>query len=184
MVELGAPALEIHTKELGWGYYLINARAEGMGEMQAKMALAPDDTRLQNELDAIYHHRAREDTMRAVGEHLYHSLLGALEGLWQEYHERTRSQGHVPTLRLTIESSGLMALPWEMMFDEQGEPVVGYAALVRYLPTPARLPPIAASFPLRLLLAVASPSGFRRIEPKAGHLGQDSAFIGYALGKD
>jgi hypothetical protein len=137
--------------------YTVEAAVEGGGSIPPQPLDLPSDGEWQRRLDSLLRQSTDSSTMRQVGEALHSALFpsriarlwaGAVGGLPEDVGLR---------IRLHVDRPELMALPWELIFDD------GYVGLhLRFpivrcldLPTPPRS--LAVGPPLRVLLAAAQP---------------------------
>lgn len=154
--------LDIRIEELGYGFYHIAGRVDELGQTEAKMKLSPDDSQLLSLLESIYAYPAGEQDVRQIGWELAKSLLGPLGGFWGDFRDLVGPPGKAPLapiIRLDILPPALQAFPWEMMLDEDRQPIANFASIVRYRQPPV-VRPVSVRGPLRLLLATAAPDNY------------------------
>ena len=138
---------------------------------QTRLALDPRDAELRGLLDRLRPRTLDEAGVQRLGGLLFEGLLnGEVGALYREARGRARAQGAPLRLLLTPGSADLAELPWEFMYDSTLRhhlvltPDVRLARnLISARPINAR----AVGFPLRVLLATASPQRLEgvRLEP-------------------
>ena len=119
----------------------------------------PDDSEFQHLLARLYALDSDEADLTELGRRLFAALFSG-----QARDVLARSQGMLTTgqrlrLRLSIsaEEGKLAALPWELLDDPDGGALaLTEMPIVRYLPLATRVPTVAASLPLKVLLTGAA----------------------------
>src|SRR4051794_22967830 len=138
------------------------------------MRLPFDDLVLQNRLQALQiallrsgTTRRRIDTPEAhtverFGEELWDALFsGDIRSRFEASRSEARRLDAGMRIKLRFEDASLAALPWEYLFDAgRGDYVTLSAStpVVRYIPLPQVMEPLAVRPPLRVLGMIASPT--------------------------
>jgi hypothetical protein len=116
--------------------------------------------------------RARSNkggTIQDFGGRLFDAVFsGDIEHLFRSSMDTAARAGKGLRIRLRLpEDSELHTRPWEFLFDtECGEflAVREHTPLIRYLPVAQPIPPITVEGPLRILVALASPTDHPRLD--------------------
>ncbi|MBC8162557.1 MAG: CHAT domain-containing protein, partial [Roseiflexaceae bacterium] len=122
----------------------------------------PEDEAFQQLLARLARLEADEAMLQAIGRRLFAALF---HGPARDVLARTQglcAEGQQLRLKLSIaaEEGKLAALPWELLDDPDGGPLVlTNTPLVRYLPVSARVPTVATTLPLKVLLTAAASGG-------------------------
>lgn len=111
----------------------------------------------------------RGGTIQDFGGKLFDAVIaGDIEHLFRSSLDTAARAGQGLRIRLRLpEDSDLHARPWEFLFDtECGEflAVREQTPLIRYLPVAQPIPPITVEGPLRILVALASPTDHPRLD--------------------
>lgn len=127
-------------------------------------------------LDDIYgglrQRRARSTKLTGVqdfGGRLFDAVFkGDIEHLFRSSLEASFRTGKGLRIRLRLpDESELHSRPWEFLFDTECQEFLAvreHTPLVRYLPVAQPIPPITVDGPLRILVALASPSDHPRLD--------------------
>ena len=137
--------------------YPFSLRAPG-GDASGSF-IFPDDSEFQHLIARLYALDSDEAGLTQLGRRLFATLFSG-----QARDVLARSQGMLTAgqrlrLRLSIsaEEGKLAALPWELLDDPDGGAVaLTEMPIVRYLPVAIRVPTVAASLPLKVLLTGAA----------------------------
>jgi len=137
----------------------------------------PFDTQEENELLAeIYgglrQRRARSGkggTIQDFGGKLFEAVFsGDIEHLFRSSLDTASRAGKGLRIRLRLpEDSELHARPWEFLFDTECREFLAvreHTPLIRYLPVAQPIPPITVEGPLRVLVALSSPTDHPRLD--------------------
>jgi hypothetical protein len=158
--------------------YTVEAAASDGGSVSPHSLALPRDRAFELDLSRVLQQRTDADVLRAVGSALAHALFPPpITRLWAAARGRLEAQMGL-RLRLHIDQPELMALPWELLYDE------GFIGLhlgfpvVRYLDVADRPKPLAVEPPLRILVAMAQPHDQRPVDGAA-----ELAAIAPALGE-
>jgi hypothetical protein len=99
-----------------------------------------------------------DDTLRQVGAMLFRALFRdqAREQLTASLRKLDEGQSLRLRLNIPAEAAEVAALPWEFLHDPEGDALaLTNVSVVRYLPQPTAVRPLAARPPLRVLLTAA-----------------------------
>jgi len=137
----------------------------------------PFDTEQENKaLSQIYgdlrQRRGRSsqaNTIEDFGGKLFDSVFaGDIEHLFRSSLDSSYRAGQGLRVRLRLpEDSELNSRPWEFLFDTESREFLAvreHTPLVRYLPVAQPIPPITVEGPLRVLVALSSPSDHPRLD--------------------
>lgn len=116
--------------------------------------------------------RGREigaDTVQAFGGRLFEAVFsGDIEHLFRSSLDVVSRAGKGLRIRLRLpENSELQLRPWEFLFDTESMEFLAvreHTPIVRYLPVAHPLQPIAVEGPLRVLVALSSPTDYPRLD--------------------
>jgi hypothetical protein len=116
--------------------------------------------------------RARSNqggTIQDFGGRLFDAVFsGDIEHLFRSSLDTSFRSGKGLRIRLRLpEDSELHARPWEFLFDTENREFLAvreHTPLVRYLPVAQPIPPITVEGPLRILVALASPTDHPRLD--------------------
>lgn len=113
--------------------------------------------------------RGKGGTIQDFGGKLFDAVFsGDIEHLFRASLDTVARAGKGLRIRLRLpEDSELHARPWEFLFDtECGEflAVRENTPLIRYLPVAQPIPPISVEGPLRVLVALSSPTDHPRLD--------------------
>ncbi|MFN8492368.1 MAG: SUMF1/EgtB/PvdO family nonheme iron enzyme [Caldilineaceae bacterium] len=124
-----------------------------------------------------------EQTVQVFGQELFDALIvGEVRNRYDVSQERANQQGKGLRLKLRIQPSQLVSLPWEFLYDPRaGEYICLSRAtpIVRYIELPQPIQPLHTAAPLRVLAMLASPTNLpqldvalekQRVEQAIGHL--------------
>lgn len=108
----------------------------------------------------------RETLVREVGQQLFETVFsGPVAGAYRASQGVAQERGGDVQVLLRLSAPELAALPWETLFDpESGAFVCRREPVVRHVPAPFTPDPLTIRHPLRILAAVASPSGLPRLD--------------------
>lgn len=111
----------------------------------------------------------RETLVREVGQQLFEAVFsGGVAGAYRASQGVAQERGGDVQVLLRLSAPELAALPWETLFDpESGAFVCRREPVVRHVPAPFTPDPLTIRYPLRVLAAVASPSGLPRLDVDA-----------------
>ena len=156
------------------GAFTVRVLRSPAGEATGTMRLPFDSLVLQNRLQALQiallrsgTTRRRVDTPEAhtvekFGEELWDALFsGDIRARFEASRAEARRLDAGMRIKLRFEDASLAALPWEYLFDAgRGDYVTLSAStpVVRYIPLPQVMEPLAVRPPLRVLGLIASPS--------------------------
>lgn len=149
------------------GSYPVQVIESPAGEGQAtfRPPLAGDE--LQEVLERLERRETDQDFLADVGTRLFAALFSG--DVRVRYAESAGLTGAAAGLRirLRLDPPELQALPWELMRDPEKREflVLSKRSLVtRYLHVPRAAPPLQVAPPLRVLVAVAAPQGWPRLD--------------------
>lgn len=108
-------------------------------------------------------------TIEDFGGRLFDAVFsGDIEHLFRSSLESASRSGKGLRVRLRLpEDSELHVRPWEFLFDTESREFLAvreHTPLVRYLPVAQPIPPITVEGPLRVLVALSSPSDHPRLD--------------------
>jgi len=108
-------------------------------------------------------------TIQDFGSKLFDAVFtGDIEHLFRSSLDTATRTGKGLRIRLRLpEDSELHARPWEFLFDTESREFLAVrenTPLIRYLPVAQPIPPITVEGPLRVLVALASPSDHPRLD--------------------
>lgn len=142
--------------------------------MDVKWPFSPDE---ENELlteiyGGLRKRRGREigaDTVQAFGGRLFEAVFsGDIEHLFRSSLDTVSRTGKGLRIRLRLpENSELQLRPWEFLFDTESREFLAvreHTPIVRYLPVAHPLQQIAVEGPLRVLVALSSPTDYPRLD--------------------
>lgn len=154
-------------------------RAASGGEPTAVMRLDVDEL-LENRdaleksvlLSTVSARRAlpvEEEQLRAVGRQLFEFLFtGPINSVYRASLMVAQQEGERLRIVLRLNAPELAALPWEALWDpEVGTYTCMREPLVRHVPAPYTLDPLAVEPPLRILGIAASPRGLPELDVDA-----------------
>ncbi|GAP64599.1 hypothetical protein ARMA_3022 [Ardenticatena maritima] len=108
-------------------------------------------------------HVPPEQTVRAVGERLFHLVFAdEVATLWRRSLDAARQNGQGVRVRLRLESPALHALPWELLYDPYQHAFIAVSArtpIVRYLNIPQAAHTTHVDGAVRMLVIIAAPHG-------------------------
>lgn len=111
---------------------------------------------------------SEEQTVQRFGGALFEALFqGAIRERYLTSLERVSGTERGLRLRLHIDPPELMVLPWEFLYDAQGNEFIGlsrWTPLIRYVDTGKAPRPVRVGQRLRILGMVASPHGEARLD--------------------
>ncbi|MFL5674978.1 MAG: CHAT domain-containing protein [Chloroflexota bacterium] len=162
------------------GAFTVRVLRSPAGEATGTMRLPFDDLVLQNRLQALQiallrsgTTRRRIDTPEAhtverFGEELWDALFsGDIRSRFEASRSEARRLDAGMRIKLRFEDASLAALPWEYLFDAARGDYVTLSAstpVVRYIPLPQVMAPLAVRPPLRVLGLIASPSDLDELD--------------------
>ncbi|MGX4643211.1 CHAT domain-containing protein [Massilia sp. SYSU DXS3249] len=108
-------------------------------------------------------------TIEDFGGKLFEAVFsGDIEHLFRSSLDASFREGKGLRIRLRLpEDSELHMRPWEFLFDTEGREFLAvreHTPLVRYLPVAQPIPPITVEGPLRVLVALSSPTDHPRLD--------------------
>ena len=108
-------------------------------------------------------------TIQDFGGKLFEAVFaGDIEHLFRSSLDTSFREGKGLRIRLRLpEDSELHMRPWEFLFDTEGREFLAvreHTPLVRYLPVAQPIPPITVEGPLRVLVALSSPTDHPRLD--------------------
>ena len=108
-------------------------------------------------------------TIEDFGGKLFEAVFsGDIEHLFRSSLDASFREGKGLRIRLRLpEDSELHMRPWEYLFDTEGREFLAvreHTPLVRYLPVAQPIPPITVEGPLRVLVALSSPTDHPRLD--------------------
>lgn len=143
------------------------------GEASASIRFALDSLALENRLQALQIallrsagtwrriDSAETEAVRRFGEELWTSLFaGDVLGRLETSRNVARQREMGLRLKLRVSAPELAALPWEYLFDPGRADYLTLSTstpLVRYIPLPQAMDPLAVRLPLRILAMVVTP---------------------------
>jgi hypothetical protein len=148
---------EIRIEALANDAYPVSVRGPG-GDARGSLALPTDSPAYQRTIERLAALDTDEASLTQLGEILFAALFTpAIKDVY------ARSQGKLKDdqgLRLIFDmdarEAAVAAIPWEFLADpDQGPLAMLDAPVVRYLPTQASVPTLAAPLPLKVLLTGA-----------------------------
>lgn len=112
---------------------------------------------------------SQANTIEDFGGKLFDSVFcGDIEHLFRSSLDSSYRAGQGLRVRLRLpEDSELNSRPWEFLFDTESREFLAvreHTPLVRYLPVAQPIPPITVEGPLRVLVALSSPSDHPRLD--------------------
>jgi hypothetical protein len=112
---------------------------------------------------------SRGGTIQDFGGRLFDAVFsGDIEHLFRSSLDTAARSGKGLRIRLRLpEDSELHARPWEFLFDTESREFLAVrenTPLIRYLPVAHPIPPITVEGPLRVLVAMASPTDHPRLD--------------------
>ena len=116
------------------------------------------------------HGRSRQaGIVQDVGGRLFEAVFaGDIEHLFRSSLDIASRSGNGLRLRLRLpEDSTLHGMPWEFLFDTESRAFLSvqeHTPVVRYLPVAQPIPPVTVEGPLRLLVALSSPTDHPRLD--------------------
>jgi len=156
------------------GAFTVRVLRSPAGEATGTMRLPFDSLVLQNRLQALQIALLRSGTTRRrvetpeahtvakFGEELWDALFnGDIRARFEASRSEARRLDAGMRIKLRFEDASLAALPWEYLFDAgRGDYVTLSAStpVVRYIPLPQVMEPLAVRPPLRVLGMIASPT--------------------------
>lgn len=137
--------------------YTVEAMVSEGGSVPPQPLVLPNDGAFEQWLQSAVNQTATAHDVQALGEILFEALFPTrVLKLW------TRTLGSLEEdvglrLKLHIAPPELMALPWELLFDEEYLGLRLRFPIVRYLDLPDPSKPLVVRLPLRVLVAIAQP---------------------------
>jgi hypothetical protein len=112
---------------------------------------------------------SRANTVQDFGGKLFEAIFsGDIEHLFRSSLDTAFRTGKGLRIRLRLpEDSELHARPWEFLFDTESREFLAvreHTPVVRYLPVAQPMPPITVEGPLRVLVALSSPTDHPRLD--------------------
>lgn len=112
---------------------------------------------------------SRANTIQDFGGKLFEAVFsGDIEHLFRSSLDSSSRAGKGLRVRLRLpEDSELHVRPWEFLFDTESREFLAvreHTPLVRYLPVAQPIPPITVEGPLRILVALSSPTDHPRLD--------------------
>lgn len=112
---------------------------------------------------------SRTSSIEDFGGKLFEAVFsGDIEHLFRSSLDASFRDGKGLRIRLRLpEDSELHMQPWEFLFDTEGREFLAvreHTPLVRYLPVAQPIPPITVEGPLRVLVALSSPTDHPRLD--------------------
>lgn len=109
------------------------------------------------------------ETVEAIGKKLFEALFqGKVAELWAASRAKTEGEGKGLRLRLRFqEASQYESWPWELLLDPSRRSFLALSVetpVVRYLDLPIESTSLLAEPPLRMLVAIAQPSGYPALD--------------------
>ena len=163
---------EVRIEPLANGGYPVSVRGPG-GDARGTLVLPADSPIYQGALARLARLDTDEECLIQLGQLLFNALFSiALKDVY------TRSQGMLKEgqrLRFVFDidarEAAVGAVPWEFLADpDQGPLAMLDAPIVRYLPTQAAVPTLAAPLPLKVLLTGADTPPRVQIERELGEV--------------
>ena len=137
--------------------YTVEAMVSEGGSVPPQPLVFPNDGAFEQWLQSAVNQTATAHDVQALGEILFEALFPTrILKLW------TRTLGSLEEdmglrLKLHIAPPELMALPWELLFDEEYLGLRLRFPIVRYLDLPDPSKPLVVRLPLRVLVAISQP---------------------------
>ena len=147
--------------------YTVEAAVLGGGSVSTQPLPLPSDAEFQQRLVRILHQNVRPQDLQAVGGALFGALFPTpILKLW------SRAKGGLGErdgirIRLHIDPPELMALPWELLYEEGFLGLRLRFPIVRYLDLPEPPQPLTVKSPLRVLVAVSQPADMLQLDVEA-----------------
>jgi len=112
---------------------------------------------------------SQANTIQDFGSKLFEAVFaGDIEHLFRSSLDSSFRSGKGLRVRLRLpEDSELHVRPWEFLFDTESREFLAvreHTPLVRYLPVAQPIPPITVEGPLRILVALSSPTDHPRLD--------------------
>jgi hypothetical protein len=106
---------------------------------------------------------------KSYGGKLYDAVMsGEVQARWLSSLTEAETQGHGLRLRLRIaDAPELNGMPWEYLYNASLNRFLSLSErtpLVRYLELPERIKPLAVEAPIRVLVAISSPSNHPKLD--------------------
>jgi hypothetical protein len=106
---------------------------------------------------------------KSYGGKLYEAVMsGEVQARWLSSLTEAETQGHGLRLRLRIaDAPELNGMPWEYLYNASLNRFLSLSErtpLVRYLELPERIKPLAVEAPIRVLVAISSPSNYPKLD--------------------
>jgi formylglycine-generating enzyme required for sulfatase activity len=108
-------------------------------------------------------------TIEQVGGRLFEALLhDKVRNRWESSRSRVEAEGKGLRLRLSLKKAPRFERwPWELLFDSSRNRFLAQSIrtpIVRYLGLPAAVPLLVAEPPLRMVVAIAAPKDYARLD--------------------
>jgi hypothetical protein len=137
--------------------YTVEAIVSDGGSVPPQPLLLPHDDAFGLQLQGILHKMTSEQDIQAVGKALFNALFPTrVLKLWARAIGKLEEKAGL-RIRLHIDPPELIALPWELVFDEEYLGLRLRFPVVRYLDLPDSPRQLAIRPPLRVLVALAQP---------------------------
>ena len=147
--------------------YTVEAAVSGGGSVSTQPLLLPSDAEFRRRLARILHQNLRPQDLQAVGETLFSALFPTpILKLWSRAKGALGEQDGI-RIRLHIDPPDLMALPWELLYEEGFLGLRLRFPVVRYLDLPDPPQPLTVKPPLRVLVAVSQPADMLQLDVDA-----------------
>lgn len=163
--------------ERGSAGYRARVHRSPAGEREAPFVMPFSDLEVENILLRMAQFRRgmrRVDApdvqlSKEFGGRLFQALFTEpIYSAFQSSRQRAAAQGAGLRLRLRLaDTPELAALPWECLYDPAENRFLALSTetpVVRRLPTPTELPPLAVTLPIRILVLIASPGGLQPLQ--------------------
>jgi Sulfatase-modifying factor enzyme 1/CHAT domain len=160
--------------------FVAHASVEGLGEGHHDFSFPFDEGEWSGLLEAPppSHREVRSQAGRMsprqraekTGRELFNAVFGGeVQRLWRRSLERASDQESGVRLRLRLRNPVISSWPWEYLFDpERNEFLVlsTKTPIIRYAEMPVPVRPLRVVPPLRMLVVIATPWGFDRLDAK------------------
>jgi hypothetical protein len=126
-------------------------------------------TDIYGELEQRHGHSTQANALQDFGGRLFEAVFsGDIEHLFRSSLATSMREGKGLRIRLRLpEDSELHMQPWEFLFDTESREFLAvseHTPLVRYLPVAQAISPITVEGPLRVLVALSSPTDHPRLD--------------------
>lgn len=147
--------------------YTVEAAVSGGGSVPPQPLVLPADESFELGLDGIQRRIAKGESLQSVGEALFAALFPPRVAKFWTSAVGALDQDTGLRIRLHTSPPELMAVPWELAFDEGFLGLHLRFPMIRYLDLPGTPKPLAVQPPLRVLVAVSQPRDTQPLDVSA-----------------